>query len=131
MPSNSQEIVPPVQHECHALVAYVTGPAARVQTADAVELTLFRRRLALGTTRLRLFCVTRAAGRPAEPVVAPDGPRLRYHDRRPTTDDSGVGKGRFWRQAFTAPGPVGICPLDAALSVPARGDSDLLREWAV
>jgi hypothetical protein len=33
MTSNSQDIVQQVQPEFHALVAYVTGPAARVQTA--------------------------------------------------------------------------------------------------
>ena len=37
---------------------------------------------------------------------------------------------RFWRHYFTAPGHDGLCPLDAALSLPARCYSDLLREWA-
>jgi len=131
MTSNSQEIVQQVQHDFQALVAYVTGPAARVQTAYAVELTLFRRLLALGTMLLRLFFVTRAAVRPAEPVIAPEGTRLRYHDRRPATYYSVFGKVRFGRHAFTAPGHVGICPLDAELSLPASCYSDLRREWVV
>ena len=63
MTSNPESIVPQVQHEFQNLLAYVTGPDARSQTAYTVELTLFRRLLALGATLLRLFWVTRAAGR--------------------------------------------------------------------
>jgi hypothetical protein len=37
----------------------------------------------------------------------------------------------LWRHAFTASGPQGLCPLDAELSLPARGDSDLRQEGAV
>ena len=131
MTSNSDEIVQQVQHEFQTLLAYVTGPDAGAQSAYTVELTLFRRLLALGAALLRLFFVRRAAVRPAEPVTAPDGTRLTSHDQRPTTYYSVFGKVRFWRHAFTAPGQEGICPLDAELSLPARCYSDLLREWAV
>ena len=131
MTSNSEEIVQQVQHEFQNLLTYVTGPDARSQTAYTVELTLFRRLLALGAVLLRLFLVTRAAGRPPEPVTAPDGTRLTYHDQRPTTYYSVFGKVRFARHYFTAPGQEGLCPLDAELSLPARCYSDLLREWAV
>jgi hypothetical protein len=131
MASNSDEIVQQVPDEFQNLLADVTGPDARVQTAYTVELSLFRRVLALGAALLRLFVVTRAAVRPAEPVATPDGTRLTAHDQRPTTSFSGLGKVRFGRQAFTAPGQQGLCPLDAELSVPARGDADLLQEWAI
>jgi len=47
MTSNSGEIVQRVQQDFQALVAYVTGAEARGQTAYTVELTLFRRLLAL------------------------------------------------------------------------------------
>jgi hypothetical protein len=50
MASNSDQIGQPVPHDFQALVAYVTGPEARGQTADTVELTRFRRRLARGAT---------------------------------------------------------------------------------
>lgn len=129
MTSNSDQIVQQVQHDFHALVAYVTGADARAQTAYTVELTLFRRLLALGAALLRLFFVTRAAMRPARPVLAPDGTPLRYHEQRPTTYYSVFGKVRFGRHYFTAPGQPGICPLDAELSLPARCYSDLLGEW--
>jgi hypothetical protein len=131
MASNSDQIVQHLQHDFHALVAYVTGPEARVQTAYTVELTLFRRLLALGATLLRLFFVTRAAGRPSGTVTGSDGTPLTYHDQRPTTYYSVFGKVRFWRHYFTARGQAGHCPLDAELSLPVRCYSDLLREWAV
>jgi hypothetical protein len=131
MTSNPEPIVQQLQHEFQNLLAYVTGPEARSQTAYTVELTLFRRLLGLGAALLRLFFVTRATVRPAEPVTAPDGTRLTYHDQRPTTYYSVFGKVGFARHYFTAPGQTGLCPLDAALSLPARCYSDLLREWAV
>jgi hypothetical protein len=131
MTSNPELIVQQLQDEFQNLLAYVTGPNARAQTAYSVELTLFRRLLALGAALLRLFFVTRAAVRPAEPVTAPDGRRLIYHDQRPTTYYSVFGKVRFERHSFTAPGHEGYCPLDAELSLPAHCYSDLLREWAV
>jgi hypothetical protein len=131
MTSNPAPIVQQLQHEFQSLLAYVTGPDARLQTAYTVELTLFRRLLALGAALLRLFFITRAAVRPAAPVTALDGTRLTYHDQRPTTYYSVFGKVPFERPYFTAPGQEGLCPLDAELSLPARCYSDLLREWAV
>jgi hypothetical protein len=131
MTSNPESIVQQLQDEFQNLLAYVTGPDARAQTAYAVELTLFRRLLALGAALLRLFFVTRAAVRPAEPVTAPDGTRLIYHDQRPTTYYSVFGNVRCGRHASTAPGHEGYCPLDAELSLPAHCYADLLREWAV
>jgi hypothetical protein len=129
MTSTPEPIVPPLQHDFQNLLAYVMGPDARTRTAYTVELTRFRRLLALGAALLRLCFVTRAAGRPAEPVTAPDGTRRASHDQRPTTDYSVFGKVRCERHYFTAPGQEGLGPLDAELSLPARGYSDLLREW--
>jgi hypothetical protein len=37
MTSNSDEMVQPVQHECHNLLGDMTDPDARAQTAYAVE----------------------------------------------------------------------------------------------
>jgi hypothetical protein len=130
MPSTSEPIVQQVQDDFHALLAYVTGPQATTQTAYTVELTLFRRLLALGATLLRLFFITRAAERPVAPIPAPGGPQLTYHDCRPITYYSIFGKVRFARHYFAAPGHPGCCPLDAALSLPERCYSHLLREWA-
>jgi hypothetical protein len=101
MTSNPEPMGPQVQHEFHNLLTYVTSPDARSQTAYTVELTVFRRLLALGTALWRLFVVTRAAVRPAEPVTAPDGTHLPYHDQRPTTSSAVFGKVCFARPFFT------------------------------
>jgi hypothetical protein len=128
VPSNAAPIVQQVQLDFQALIAYLTGPEAHTQTAYMVEMTLFRRLLALGAALLRLFFLTRAAHRPSAPS-APDGTLLAYHDQRLTTYFSVFGKLRFPRHYFTAPGQPGSCPLDAALSLPEHCYSDLLREW--
>jgi len=73
--------------------------------------------------------VTRAAVRPAAPVTTSDGPRLAFHEQRPTPDYSVFGTVRFERPYFTVSGQEGLCPLDAELSLPARCYSDRLREW--
>ena len=91
MPSNAAPIVQQVQQDFQALVAYLTGPEAQTQTAYTVELTLFRRLLALGAALLRLFFVAQAADRPAAPTAA-DGTLLAYHDQRPISYYSVFGK---------------------------------------
>ncbi len=130
MPSTSAPIVQQLRHDFETLLTYVTGPEAGTQTAYTVELTLFRQLLALGAALLRLFFVTRATDRPAAPVPAADRTPFTYHDCRPVTYYSIFGKVRFARHYFTAPGQAGACPLDAALSLPHRCYSALLREWA-
>jgi hypothetical protein len=107
MTSNPETSVQQVEHEFQHLLAYVMGPDARSQTAYTVERTLFRRLLSLGVALLRLFFVTRAPGRPAEPVTAPDGTHLTYHDQRPTTYASVFGQVCFERHYFTARGQEG------------------------
>jgi len=129
VPFNSDQIVQQIHHDFKDLVEYVTGEASQSRTAYEVELTLFRRLLALGAQLLRLFFVQRATVRPSEPVAS-DGTRLRYQEKRQTTYFSVFGKVRFGRHYFHAPGQKGICPLDAELSLPSRCYSDLLRDWA-
>lgn len=116
MSSNSDGIVQQLQHDFQELIGYVTGEGAQARTAYEVELTLFRRSLALGVPLLRLFFVQRATVRPREPVYAPDGAPVSYHGQSPTSDSSVFGKVQFERHYFYAPGHRGVCPLDAALS---------------
>jgi hypothetical protein len=130
MSSNSVQIVHELHRDFQELVEFVTGREAQTQTAYAVELTLFRRLLELGAQLLRLFFIHRAAVRPSEPIRAADGTRLRYQELRQTTYYSVFGKVRFERHYFHTPGHEGVCPLDAALSLPLRCYSDLLRDWA-
>lgn len=130
MSSNSVQIIHQIHRDFQELVEYVTSEESQSRTAYEVELTLFRRLLKLGLQLLRLFFVQRAFVRPREPVYAPDGTRLKYHDMRQTTYFSVFGKVQFQRHYFHAPGQEGVCPLDAELSLPPRCYSDLLRDWA-
>jgi len=130
MPSNPAPMVQPWQDDVQTLWVDVTGPDVRAQTAATVELTLFRRRLALGAGRWRWCGVTRAAVRPAEPVTAPAGTRRSAPAQRPTIDAAVLGHVRGGRPVFTARGQGGLDSLDAALSGSARGDADLRRAWA-
>ena len=130
MSSNSMLIIHQLHHDFQELIEYVTGEGSWSRTAHEVEFTLFRKLLALGAQLLRLFFVHRASVRPIEPVCAPDGTELKYVEMRPTTYFSVFGKLQFRRHYFHAPGHKGFCPLDAALSLPARCYSDLLRDWA-
>ena len=57
MSSNSAQIVHQLRCEFKELIEYVTGDQSRSRTAYEVELTLFRRLLALGAQLLRLFFV--------------------------------------------------------------------------
>ena len=129
MPAQPTLMIAQSEEQLQQLLQYVTGPEAQTRRAADVELTLFRRVLALGGTLLRLFFVTRATPRPAEPVCGPDGVVRQYHDHRPCTYYSVFGKMTFLRHAYTAPGHAVCCPLDAALSLPERVYSDLLSEW--
>lgn len=130
MSSNSQQIIHQVRRDFEQLVEYVTDEASQSRTAYEVELTLFKRLLALGAQLLLLFFMQRAAKRPEEAVQAPDGTMLEYHSRRQTTYYSVFGKLRFRRHYYYASGHEGVCPLDAELSLPPRCYSDLLRDWA-
>ena len=42
MSSNADSIVAQIQQDMQALMIYVTGPQTATQTADTIELTLFR-----------------------------------------------------------------------------------------
>jgi hypothetical protein len=130
MSFNSEPIVQQVQTDFHNLLAYVTGPQARTQTAYTVELTLFRRVLALGAALLRLFFLSRAAERPPAPLHSATGQPIPYHDRRTIHYTSVFGSLVFARHYFYTSDAAGICPLDADLSLPPCCYSDLLREWA-
>jgi hypothetical protein len=66
--------------------------------------------------------------RPAEPLT-PDGVPLPYHSRRPISYFSVFGKLAFPRHYFYRAGLGGTCPPNAALSLPSRCYSDLLRDW--
>jgi len=57
MSSNSDHIVQQIHQDFKDLIEYVTGEASQSRTAHEVELTSFRRLLALGAQLLHLFFV--------------------------------------------------------------------------
>jgi hypothetical protein len=67
MTSNPESIVQQLQQEFQNLLTDVSGPDTRSPTAYAVERTLFRRLLALGTALWRLF-FSRAGSRVSDRV---------------------------------------------------------------
>src|SRR3954466_16395250 len=110
MSSNADAIVAQIQQDMQALMTYVTGPETVTQNAYTVELTLFRRLLALGAALLRLFFLTCAAERPASPLVALHYTALPYHDQRSVAYYSVFGKLSLTRHYFYAAGLGGQCP---------------------
>ena len=76
MTAKPEPMGPHVRHDCQHLLASVTGPPARAQTASTVERTRVPRLRARGARRWRRCVVTRAARRPAAPVRAPEGPAV-------------------------------------------------------
>jgi len=59
MTSNIDLSVQQIQQDFQALITYVTGPDTRTATAYTVELTLFRRLLALGSLILMFSSIIR------------------------------------------------------------------------
>jgi hypothetical protein len=112
------------------LLTLVTGPEAHTATLDQMERSLFRQVLRLGLKLLQLFLATRVAAESHAPQVGPDQTRVPYHSQKPLDYFSIFGKLTFARAYFYTPGQAGVCPLDAALSLPARCYSDLLLESA-
>jgi hypothetical protein len=132
MAADSADIVDRLEvlrEEFGALSALVTGTEALGATAADMELRIFREVLALGRGLLELFFVVRAAGRPATPL-APDGTTMSECHLRQATYQSVFGRVTFRRHRFFAAGQAGVSPLDAALSLPERCYSSLLRDWA-
>jgi hypothetical protein len=132
MAADSSEIVDRLEmlrEQFGAMGALVTGDAALSATAADMELRIFREVIALGKGLLELFFLARAASRPATPL-APDGTGLSECHLRRTTYQSVFGRVTFWRHRFFAAGQTGVSPLDAALSMPERCYSNLLRDWA-
>lgn len=130
MTSTTDPIIADIQQQFEGLLSLVTAPASRSASADGMERALFRQLLALGAQLLQLFFVSRASVRPTEPVLSPDGTRLRCHDRRSRRYVSIFGTLRIVRQAFTAPAQPLVYPLDQELHLPGDCYSALLREWS-
>lgn len=115
--------------EFEKLVALITSPEASTATLDRMERSLFRRLLRLGLQLLQLFIATRVEAEAHGVHSGADGRVLPYHSQQPASYFSVFGKVTF-RRAYFYRGGQSCCPLDAALSLPARCYSDFLMELA-
>jgi len=130
MSFNSTSMIHQLRTDFEQLLTLVTGPEAHTATLDQMERSLFRQVLRLGLKLLQLFLATRVAAESHTPQVGPDQTRVPYHSQKSLDYFSIFGKLTFARAYFYMPGQAGLCPLDGALSLPARCYSDLLLESA-
>jgi hypothetical protein len=130
MSSNSTVLVTQLRAEFEKLLALVTGPEARRATLDQMERSLFRQVLRLGLRLLKLFLTTRIEAESHAPQPGTGKTLLPYHSQKTADYFSIFGKLTFARAYFYQTGRAGRCPLDGALSLPARCYSDLLMESA-
>ena len=130
MPTQPAGSMTEIQAQVERILAIASGPAAQQASVATVEVALFRQLLVLGRQALQLFLTQRAAAPVPLPVTSPAGTPLHAHDRRPITYCSVFGKVTVRRAAYTAPGQPVVCPFDAAVGLPQRCYSDLLRQWA-
>ena len=129
MSSNTTTILQEIRGDFEQLVALVTGPVAASATLDQMERSLFRRVLRLGRRLLELFLATRVAAESHQPHACEHNRVLPYHSQQPASYFSVFGKLTFGRAYFYRAGHS-HCPLDTALSLPARCYSDFLMELA-
>ena len=115
--------------EFEKLVAMITSSEASTATLDRMERSIFRRLLRLGLQLLQLFIATRVEAEAHGVHPGADGRVLPYHSQQPASYFSVFGKVTF-RRAYFYRGGHSCCPLDAALSLPARCYSDFLMELA-
>ena len=129
MSANSDEILQQVRAEFEDLLGSVINPVGETApTADVMERSLLRVLLNLGRSMMRLYFVHQAHKHAPESVQDAQGKSLPYHAEKMRSYFSVFGKVCFARRYYYRNGR-GVFPLDAALNLPAKGTSDLVREW--
>jgi hypothetical protein len=127
--TNSQQIVLQVRTEFEALLHFVLHTAERsVVPADTMERNLLRRVFELGRLLLWLYVVRVGEIFASETVLDETGATLPFHSQKERPYYSVFGKVRFTRRYYYRQGE-GRFPVDAALNLPPKGVSDLVREW--
>ena len=128
MLGNSTDLIQEVRNDFAKLIELVTGPPAHHATLNQMERNVFRRVLRLGYQLLRLFIVKRVEAESHASQANPTGAVRPYHSQQEASYFSVFGKIAFRRAYFYTSGAGGLCPLDAALSLPERCYSDFLME---
>jgi hypothetical protein len=104
--------------------------AAGKLEAHAAEQGLFTRLLPMGMAAMQWYVAQRGTGAVGPVVTRADGVlRPREQPRRGRDDCSLCGTCAVVRPCDRTPGEPGICPLDAQVHRPARGDAYVLPEW--
>ncbi len=131
MSTNSEEIVQQIRCEVEALLTFVVGtPSTPFLHAYDMERSLLQRLRELGKMLLHLYFCVISQQFCAETTRTADGQCLPYHSQRERSYLSVFGKLRFRRAYYYQPAcQSGYFPADAALNLPAKGGSDLLRQW--
>lgn len=129
MSSNLTEKVQQTHQHFEHLMAFVTSEQALEATAYQVEKTLFKRLLSLGRLLLGVFFAMRAQASAACPPSDDGGRRLPLHSHKTRRYVSIFGEVIVRRPYFYRSGCAAL-PLDAALSLPEGGYSDLVRQTA-
>ena len=125
--ANSEDILQPIGEEFEALLRFVLkGSPEEVPTAYEMECSLLRRLLGLGALLLGLYFTHQAQQHQSATAADHEGQELPYHGERWRSYWSVFGKIRFGRSYFYQEGR-GWFALDAALNLPKKGVSDLLR----
>jgi len=131
MSTNSEEIVQQIRCEVEALLSFVVGTASTsVLSAYDMERSLLQRLRELGKMLLQLYFCVISQQFCAETTPTAGGQCLPYHSQRERRYLSVFGKLRFRRAYYYHPASQsGSFPADVALNLPAKGGSDLLRQW--
>lgn len=135
--STTEEIVSQMRKEFDSLLEYVISGSegdlredrrAEPRSAYDLECGVFRRVMDLGRTGMEVFLYREAERHRCSSTSDGAGEPLAYHSERKRSLVTIFGKVRFTRSYYYEAGRGGRCPMDAALNLPRKGVSDLLRE---
>jgi hypothetical protein len=115
-----------------ALQALITCARESAGTREAhdAENGLFKRLRPMGLAAMQLDFAQRGTGDVGPAIRRADGAMLpRQTPRRGRDDGSLCGTFKVARPGDRTPGEPGLCPLDAPVNCPARGDAYVRQAW--
>src|SRR5260221_275989 len=128
MTSNSESIAQRLHGELDMLISQVSGPAGGQQSAHAAEEQLWTGMLAMGRGLMQLCLNARSEAEVVQDVLEVQGAVYRYQGSRARGYVSLFGEVHVERAYYWSADWGGVCPLDAALSLPERCYSDRVQE---
>ena len=128
MTSNSESIAQRLHGELDALISQVSGPAGGQQSAHAAEEQLWTGMLEMGRGLMQLCLSARSEAEAVHDVLEMPGAVYSYQGTRARGYVSLFGEVQVERAYYWSAEWGGMCPLDAALSLPERCYSDSVQE---